>query len=64
MSSILHAYILIAAKQLTLLIPEQNMLKSDCPNGGTSGYAVAFGIIGVLQLAVLLWLLPMREKPG
>ena len=28
------------------------------------GYAVAFGIIGVLQLAVLLWLLPMREKPG
>ena len=28
------------------------------------GYAVAFGIAGVLQLAVLLWLLPMREKSG
>jgi MFS family permease len=28
------------------------------------GYAVAFGIVGVLQLAVLLWLLPMREKSG
>ena len=27
-------------------------------------YAVAFGILGVLQLAVLLWLLPMREKSG
>lgn len=27
-------------------------------------YAVAFGILGVLQLAVLLWLLPMREKAG
>lgn len=26
------------------------------------GYAVAFGIAGVLQLAVVLWLLPMREK--
>ncbi|MSQ88224.1 MAG: MFS transporter [Betaproteobacteria bacterium] len=26
------------------------------------GYAFAFGIVGVLQLAVLLWLLPMREK--
>lgn len=26
------------------------------------GYAVAFGIAGVLQLAALLWLLPMREK--
>lgn len=25
------------------------------------GYAVAFGIVGVLQLAVLLWLLPMAE---
>jgi MFS family permease len=25
------------------------------------GYAVAFGVVGVLQLAVLLWLLPMRE---
>lgn len=28
------------------------------------GYAVAFGIAGVLQLATLLWLLPMREKSG
>ena len=28
------------------------------------GYAVAFGAAGVLQLAVLLWLLPMREKPS
>ena len=27
-------------------------------------YAVAFGILGVLQLAVLLWLLPMRERPA
>jgi hypothetical protein len=26
------------------------------------GYAVAFGVFGVLQLAVLLWLLPMREN--
>ena len=25
-------------------------------------YAVAFGIVGALQLAVLLWLLPMRES--
>ena len=25
-------------------------------------YAVAFGIVGVLQLAALLWLLPMREN--
>jgi MFS family permease len=25
-------------------------------------YAVAFGIVGVLQLAVLVWLLPMREN--
>jgi MFS family permease len=28
------------------------------------GYAVAFGIVGLLQLAALLWLLPMREKSG
>jgi MFS family permease len=29
------------------------------------GYAVAFGILGVLQLAALAWLLPMREpKPA
>jgi MFS family permease len=28
------------------------------------GYAAAFGIVGLLQLAVLLWLLPMREKSG
>ena len=26
------------------------------------GYAVAFGIVGVLQLATLVWLLPMREN--
>ena len=25
-------------------------------------YAVAFGVVGLLQLAVLLWLLPMRES--
>ena len=25
-------------------------------------YAVAFGIVGVLQLATLVWLLPMREN--
>jgi len=25
------------------------------------GYAVAFGIVGAMQLAVLLWLLPMKE---
>ena len=30
----------------------------------TEAYAVAFGILGVLQLAALLWLLPMREKSG
>jgi len=28
----------------------------------SEGYAVAFGAVGVLQLAVLLWLLPMREN--
>jgi MFS family permease len=29
------------------------------------GYALAFGVVGVLQLAVLAWLLPMRENaPG
>ena len=27
-------------------------------------YGVAFGVVGLLQLAVLLWLLPMREKPS
>ena len=27
-------------------------------------YAAAFGVLGILQLAVLLWLLPMREKSG
>jgi MFS family permease len=27
-------------------------------------YAVAFGVLGILQLAVLLWLLPMRERSG
>ncbi len=26
------------------------------------GYVAAFGVVGVLQLAVLLWLLPMREN--
>jgi len=30
------------------------------------GYAVAFGVVGVLQLAALLWLMPLKEKsaPG
>jgi MFS family permease len=35
---------------------------ADAGRYPAESYAVAFGIVGVLQLAALLWLLPMREK--
>ena len=39
---------------------------ADAGRYPAEGYAVAFGIVGALQLAALLWLLPMKEKsaPG
>jgi len=42
------------------------MLRFWSADGGrypAEGYAVAFGVLGMLQLAALLWLLPMKEKP-
>ncbi len=39
---------------------------ADAGRYPAEGYAVAFGIVGALQLAALLWLLPLKEKsaPG